>query len=74
MRTMGTGFCFNAGRGLAAFAPLLLSGIASYYSLAAGLMVCAGFFVLSAVVLTRMPHKGTASVSEGIIDHVAVVK
>lgn len=55
VRTLGTGFCFNAGRGLAALAPLLLSGIASYYSLAAGLMVCAGFFILSAVVMTTLP-------------------
>jgi MFS family permease len=57
VRTLGAGFCFNAGRGLAALAPLLLSGIASYYSLAAGLMVCAGFFFVSACVIWYMPEK-----------------
>ncbi|MGO4003374.1 MFS transporter [Pseudomonas fluorescens] len=74
VRTLGTGFCFNAGRGLAAFAPILLSGIASYYSLAAGLMVCAGFFVLSALVLTRMPQNHSSSVNSQITDHTVIVK
>ena len=57
VRTLGAGFCFNAGRGLAALAPLLLSGIATYYSLAAGLMVCAAFFFISACVTYLMPDK-----------------
>lgn len=57
IRTLGAGFCFNAGRGLAALAPLLLSGIATYYSLAAGLMVCAGFFFISACVTWLMPDR-----------------
>ena len=74
VRTLGTGFCFNAGRGLAAFAPMLLSGIASYYSLAAGLMVCAGFFVLSAIVLTQMPQNRSASTRDKTIDQTAIVK
>ncbi|AJQ47127.1 MULTISPECIES: MFS transporter [Pseudomonas] len=56
VRTLGAGFCFNAGRGLAAFAPVLLSGIASFYSLAAGLMVCAGFYVISAIFVIAMPQ------------------
>ncbi len=68
VRTLGTGFCFNAGRGLAALAPILLSGIASYYSLAAGLMVCAGFFVLSAVVLTQMPPNSPAAMPSPTTD------
>ncbi|MBN3864901.1 MFS transporter [Pseudomonas frederiksbergensis] len=58
VRTMGAGFCFNAGRGVAALAPILLSGIATYYSLAAGLLVCAGFFVLSALVILTLPESG----------------
>ncbi|GID03083.1 MFS transporter [Pseudomonas sp. 008] len=57
VRTLGAGFCFNAGRGLAALAPLLLSGIATYYSLAAGLMVCAAFFLISACFTYLMPDK-----------------
>jgi MFS family permease len=59
VRTLGAGFCFNMGRGLAAFAPLLLSGIASFYSLAAGLIVCAGFYVISAVFVISMPRNKT---------------
>lgn len=57
VRTLGAGFCFSVGRGLAALAPLLLSGIATYYSLAAGLMVCAAFFFISACVTYLMPDK-----------------
>lgn len=56
VRTIGAGFCFNVGRGLAAFAPLLLSGIATHYSLAWGLLVCAGFFALSTITLWFMPQ------------------
>ncbi|MCY1358348.1 putative metabolite transport protein YjhB [compost metagenome] len=61
VRTLGAGFCFNAGRGLAAFAPVLLSGIASFYSLAAGLMVCAGFYVVSAAFVISMPRSKNLS-------------
>ena len=56
VRTLGAGFCFNFGRGLAAFAPLLLSGIATHYSLAWGLLVCAGFFALATLTLLFMPQ------------------
>jgi MFS family permease len=56
VRTIGAGFCFNFGRGLAAFAPLLLSGIATSYSLALGLLVCAGFFALATITMFFMPH------------------
>ncbi|NBA93656.1 MFS transporter [Pseudomonas sp. R5(2019)] len=59
VRTLGAGFCFNMGRGLAAFAPVLLSGIASFYSLAAGLLVCAGFYVISALFVVAMPRNKT---------------
>lgn len=56
VRTIGAGFCFNFGRGLAAFAPLLLSGIATSYSLALGLLVCAGFFALATLTMVFMPQ------------------
>ena len=55
VRTLGPGFCFNFGRGLAAFAPLLLSSIASRYSLALGLLVCAGFFAVATLSMLFMP-------------------
>ena len=56
VRTIGAGFCFNFGRGLAAFAPLLLSGIATHYSLALGLLVCAGFFGFATLTMLFMPQ------------------
>ncbi|WP_422421160.1 MFS transporter [Pseudomonas sp. GZD-222] len=55
VRTLGAGFCFNFGRGLAAFAPLLLSSIAASYSLALGLLVCAGFFAVATLSMFFMP-------------------
>ncbi|UVJ46232.1 MFS transporter [Pseudomonas sp. LS1212] len=63
VRTLGAGFCFNFGRGLAAFAPLLLSGIAAHYSLALGLLVCAGFFALATITMLFMPSTEGTSVS-----------
>ncbi|MCY1414620.1 hypothetical protein D9M71_300750 [compost metagenome] len=56
VRTIGAGFCFNFGRGLAAFAPLLLSGIATSHSLGLGLLVCAGFFALGTLIMFFMPQ------------------
>ncbi|MNM78696.1 putative sialic acid transporter [compost metagenome] len=56
VRTIGAGFCFNFGRGLAAFAPLLLSGIAASHSLGLGLLVCAGFFALGTLIMFFMPQ------------------
>lgn len=60
VRTIGAGFCFNFGRGLAAFAPLLLSGIATQYSLGLGLLVCAGFFAMGMLIMFFMPHADMA--------------
>lgn len=56
VRTIGAGFCFNFGRGLAAFAPLLLSGIATRHSLGLGLLVCAAFFAVGMLIMFFMPH------------------
>ncbi|ORL64959.1 MFS transporter [Pseudomonas putida] len=56
VRTIGAGFCFNFGRGLAAFAPLLLSGIATQHSLGLGLLVCAGFFAMGMLIMCFMPQ------------------
>ncbi|QGW77514.1 MFS transporter [Pseudomonas alkylphenolica] len=65
VRTIGAGFCFNFGRGLAAFAPLLLSGIAIHHSLALGLLVCAGFFAAGMLIMFFMPQ------AEAPLDHPA---
>ena len=58
-RMLEAGFCFNVGGGLAAFAAVLLGGIASFYSLAVGLMICAGFYAIFAAFVISMPRNKT---------------
>lgn len=55
-RTTGAGFCFNVGRGVSALAPFILAGLASTIGLSGGLIVCAVFFGLAAVVATLLPR------------------
>jgi MFS family permease len=55
VRASGAGFCFNVGRGVSAFAPLALGGIATGFGLATGLIICAAFFVLSALTMIPLP-------------------
>lgn len=50
-RATGAGFCFNIGRGVSAFAPFGLAGLTGTIGFSGGLMVCAGFFALAAVVV-----------------------
>ena len=54
-RTTGAGFCFNVGRGVSALAPFVLAGLASTIGLSGGLLVCAAFFGLAAVVAMLLP-------------------
>ncbi len=61
MRASGAGFCFNVGRGVSAFAPLALGGIAGGYGLPTGLVVCADFFVLSALTMIPLPKDNEAT-------------
>jgi MFS family permease len=58
-RATGAGFCFNVGRGVSALAPFGLAGLASVIGFSGGLLVCAGFFALAAVVALFLPNKGT---------------
>jgi MFS family permease len=55
VRATGAGFCFNVGRGVSAFAPLVLGALATGAGLGAGLLVCAGIIVCAAVVMTFLP-------------------
>lgn len=55
VRTTGAGFCFNAGRGLSALAPLTLGALAASAGFGVGLLVCAGFIACAAVVMTLLP-------------------
>ncbi|MET9535927.1 MFS transporter [Streptomyces sp. NPDC006553] len=57
-RATGAGFCFNIGRGVSAFAPFALAGLAGSIGFSGGLMVCAGFFALGAVVAVLLPRTG----------------
>lgn len=54
-RTTGAGFCFNVGRGVSALAPFVLAGLASTIGLSGGLIVCAAFFGLAALVAMLLP-------------------
>lgn len=55
MRTTGSGFCFNVGRGVSAFAPFILGGIATAYSLQTAILICAVPFLLSAILTAFLP-------------------
>jgi MFS family permease len=59
-RATGAGFCFNVGRGISAFAPFALAGLAGSIGLSGGLIVCAVFFALSSMVALLLPRAGYA--------------
>jgi MFS family permease len=56
VRATGAGFCFNVGRGIAAFAPLTLGALATAAGLGTGLVVCAGIILCSAFVMILLPN------------------
>lgn len=62
-RATGAGFCFNVGRGISAFAPFALAGLASAIGFSGGLIVCAAFFALSSLVAMMLPRNGYATQS-----------
>lgn len=55
-RATGAGFCFNVGRGISAFAPFALAGLAGTIGFSGGLLVCAGFFALAAITTLFLPR------------------
>jgi MFS family permease len=55
VRTLGTGFCFNFGRGVSAFGPLLLGYFATSYGMDTGWLICAGCYLLAAVTIVFLP-------------------
>ncbi|MEU2680500.1 MFS transporter [Streptomyces sp. NPDC007107] len=58
-RATGAGFCFNVGRGISAFAPFALAGLAGSIGFSGGLMVCAAFFAVAAAVTLLLPRTDT---------------
>ena len=55
MRATGAGFCFNVGRGISAFAPVLLGALAAVATLSAGLVVSGILFLLGAALMLLLP-------------------
>ncbi len=56
MRSLGAGFCFNVGRGVAAFAPYVLGQLGSSIGLSASIALCAAGFLGAALVMLAMPE------------------
>ena len=56
VRSLGAGFCFDVGRGVAAFSPFAFGQLATSIGLAASIAWCALGFVLAAVVMWWMPE------------------
>ncbi|MFE6925412.1 MFS transporter [Nocardia sp. NPDC057663] len=65
-RATGAGFCFNVGRGVSALAPFALAGLATSIGFQGGLVLCAGFFGLAALVAALLPR------SSGGVDDIVV--
>jgi MFS family permease len=61
VRTTGAGFCFNVGRGVSAFAPLALGALTAVMTLGSGLLICAGIFLVGALVMFLLPRTGDAT-------------
>lgn len=55
IRTTGSGFCFNVGRGCSAFAPVILGSIATSYSLQTSILICTIPFLLAGVATAFLP-------------------
>ncbi|CAN7630802.1 MFS transporter [Brucella pseudogrignonensis] len=72
VRTTGSGFCFNIGRAIASFSPILLGGVAHQFNFATALSACAGIFVLAAFTMIWLPggerRKSGASVNITAVD------
>lgn len=55
VRVLGAGFCFNVGRGLAAFAPFAFGALATRYGLSTSLALSGGGFLAAAALMWAMP-------------------
>jgi MFS family permease len=56
VRATGAGFCFNIGRGISAFAPVLFGGLAQMIGIQLALGVCGALFLLAGIVMLFMPN------------------
>ena len=58
IRTLGSCFCFNCGRGISALGPLTLGVVATQYSLGAGIIACAAGYFLAGIAVIFLPDTG----------------
>jgi MFS family permease len=56
VRATGAGFCFNVGRGVSAFAPVLFGGVAQMIGIQLALGVCGVLFLLAGIVMLFLPN------------------
>ena len=56
VRCLGAGFCFNVGRGLAAFAPFAFGALATRFGLAVSLALCGVGFIMAALMMLLLPQ------------------
>ncbi|WP_454688924.1 MFS transporter [Achromobacter aloeverae] len=58
LRASGSGFCYNVGRGLSAFAPLVLGTVAEAFhlSFSVSIALCGLLFILAAVAIFLLPN------------------
>jgi MFS family permease len=56
MRSLGAGFCFNAGRGIAAFSPYLFGQFATRHGLAQSIALCGIGYLLAALFMLLLPR------------------
>jgi len=65
VRCLGAGFCFNVGRGLAAFAPFAFGALATRFGLAVSLGLCGGGFLVAALVMLLLPQDAPHAGGQG---------
>ena len=69
LRATGAGFCFNVGRGISAFAPLLLGSMSATFGFGPSIAACGGVFVIAAAVVLLLPAGKTAAAEEPVAAH-----
>ncbi len=71
VRATGAGFCFNIGRGVSAFAPVLFGGLAQMVGLQLALGLCGALFLLAGVVMFFMPNTEGLAQKHSVEDEAA---
>ena len=72
MRSLGAGFCFNAGRGVAAFSPYLFGELATRVGLAESIALCGLGYLAAALLMLLLPdHPRYADAEASTADLVA---